>query len=83
MEASAGGLAIGLAIRPRRYDPTVLARPITLSFVAAWTLATAPATHAAAEPGKPIVYCADASPEGFDPALWDSSSTSNVTTQIF
>ena len=32
---------------------------------------------------KPLVYCADASPEGFDPALWDSSSTSNVTTQIF
>ena len=25
----------------------------------------------------------DASPEGFDPALWDSASTSNVTTQIF
>lgn len=40
----------------------------------------------AAEPptaGKPLVYCADASPEGFDPALWDSSSTGNVTTQIF
>jgi peptide/nickel transport system substrate-binding protein/dipeptide transport system substrate-binding protein len=33
--------------------------------------------------GKPLVYCADASPEGFDPALWDSASTSNVTTQIF
>jgi ABC-type transport system substrate-binding protein len=32
---------------------------------------------------KPLVYCADASPEGFDPALWDSSSTSNVTTAIF
>ena len=38
---------------------------------------------AAAGTGKPLVYCADASPEGFDPALWDSSSTSNVTTQIF
>jgi peptide/nickel transport system substrate-binding protein/dipeptide transport system substrate-binding protein len=35
------------------------------------------------EGGKPLVYCADASPEGFDPALWDSSSTSNVTSQIF
>jgi ABC-type transport system substrate-binding protein len=33
--------------------------------------------------GKPLVFCADASPEGFDPALWDSSSTANVTTQIF
>jgi ABC-type transport system substrate-binding protein len=32
---------------------------------------------------KPLVYCADASPEGFDPALWDSSSTSNVTGAIF
>jgi peptide/nickel transport system substrate-binding protein/dipeptide transport system substrate-binding protein len=32
---------------------------------------------------QPLVYCADASPEGFDPALWDSSSTSNVTSQIF
>jgi len=32
---------------------------------------------------KPLVYCADASPEGFDPALWDSASTGNVTTQIF
>ncbi len=32
---------------------------------------------------KPLVYCADASPEGFDPALWDSSSTANVTSQIF
>jgi len=32
---------------------------------------------------KPLVYCADASPEGFDPALWDSSSTSNVTTALF
>ena len=34
-------------------------------------------------PAKVLVYCADASPEGFDPALWDSSSTSNVTTQLF
>jgi ABC-type transport system substrate-binding protein len=32
---------------------------------------------------KPLVYCADASPEGFDPSQWDSASTSNVTTQIF
>jgi ABC-type transport system substrate-binding protein len=33
--------------------------------------------------GKPLVYCAEASPEGFDPALWDTSSTSNVTRQLF
>ena len=32
---------------------------------------------------KPLVYCADASPEGFDPSLWDSTSSSNVTSQIF
>ncbi|WP_374434046.1 ABC transporter substrate-binding protein [Inhella sp.] len=32
---------------------------------------------------KPLVYCADASPEGFDPGLWDSSSTSNVNNQMF
>jgi peptide/nickel transport system substrate-binding protein/dipeptide transport system substrate-binding protein len=49
-------------------------------------LALTPVCAAAAadfSPGKPLVYCADASPEGFDPALWDSSSTSNVTSQIF
>ena len=32
---------------------------------------------------KPLVYCADATPEGFDPALWDSASTNNVSSQIF
>ena len=48
---------------------------------AAWALAAA--TALAADKPKALVYCADASPEGFDPALWDSSSTSNVTTQIF
>jgi len=37
----------------------------------------------AAQAAKPLVYCADASPEGFDPALWDSASTGNVTSQIF
>ncbi len=49
------------------------------------TLATAAmAAEVGAQPfNKPLVFCADASPEGFDPALWDSSSTSNVTTQIF
>jgi len=33
--------------------------------------------------GKPLIYCADASPEGFDPGMWDSSSTNTVGTQIF
>ncbi|HZF79544.1 MAG TPA: ABC transporter substrate-binding protein [Rubrivivax sp.] len=37
----------------------------------------------AAAASKPLVYCADASPEGFDPALWDSASTAAATTQIF
>ncbi len=37
----------------------------------------------AAAHAKPLVYCADASPEGFDPSLWDSTSTSNVTSQLF
>ncbi|MFN7696170.1 MAG: ABC transporter substrate-binding protein [Burkholderiales bacterium] len=36
-----------------------------------------------ASAGKPLVYCADASPEGFDPGLWDSTSTSNVNNQMF
>ena len=39
------------------------------------------AAHAAAP--KPRVFCADGSPEGFDPSLWDSVGTSNVTRQIF
>ena len=51
--------------------------PVAL-FCTALMLALAGAVHA-----KPLVYCADASPEGFDPALWDSSSTSNVTTALF
>ncbi len=38
------------------------------------------ATPAAA---KPLVYCTDASPEGFDPGLWDSASTNNVNNQMF
>lgn len=32
---------------------------------------------------KPLVFCAEAAPEGFDPALWDSALTYNVTRQIF
>ena len=40
------------------------------------------ATAALAQ-GKPLVYCADASPEGFDPGLWDSASTNIVSAQMF
>ena len=32
---------------------------------------------------KPLVYCADSGPEGFDPGLWDSGSTNTVTRQMF
>ncbi|MDC8772038.1 ABC transporter substrate-binding protein [Roseateles albus] len=32
---------------------------------------------------KPLVYCADASPEGFDPGMWDSASTNTATGQMF
>jgi ABC-type transport system substrate-binding protein len=45
--------------------------------------ASEPPSSPAPVAAKPLVYCADASPEGFDPSQWDSSSTSNVTTQIF
>jgi peptide/nickel transport system substrate-binding protein/dipeptide transport system substrate-binding protein len=38
---------------------------------------------AAAAPCKPLVYCSGASPEGFDPSLWDTANTSNITDQIF
>ncbi|RVT87570.1 ABC transporter substrate-binding protein [Inhella crocodyli] len=40
-------------------------------------------TATRAEAALPLVYCADASPEGFDPGLWDSSSTSNATHPMF
>jgi len=36
-----------------------------------------------AQAAKPLVYCADASPEGFDPGMWDSQSTNTVTKQMF
>jgi ABC-type transport system substrate-binding protein len=53
--------------------------PLTLA-----ALLGAAATGAgAAPPALPLVYCADASPEGFDPGLWDSSSTSNATAPMF
>lgn len=38
---------------------------------------------AGAAPAKPLVFCADASPEGFDPGLWDSASTAAASNQIF
>ena len=38
---------------------------------------------ATAHAAKPLVYCADASPEGFDPGMWDSQSTNTVSKQMF
>ncbi|WP_269531486.1 ABC transporter substrate-binding protein [Chitinimonas sp. BJYL2] len=32
---------------------------------------------------KPLVYCADAAPEGFDPGMWDAAGTNNTTAQMF
>ncbi len=59
-------------------------RRVSLRVAAASLLALAAAcASASAGAAKPLVYCADASPEGFDPALWDTASTSNVTSQIF
>jgi ABC-type transport system substrate-binding protein len=58
-------------------------RAVPARLILASLLLAATGLSPAAEPGKALVYCADASPEGFDPALWDSSSTSNVTTQMF
>lgn len=43
-------------------------------------LAAPLASHAASQP---LIYCADSSPEGFDPGLWDSTGTSNVSLQMF
>ncbi|MDC8786615.1 ABC transporter substrate-binding protein [Roseateles koreensis] len=44
----------------------------------ATALSAAPALAA-----RPLVYCADASPEGFDPGLWDSASTNTANRQMF
>ena len=59
-------------------------RPALSLSLAAWLLAALPVVQAAdAAAPKPLVYCTDASPEGFDPGLWDSASTNNVNNQMF
>jgi peptide/nickel transport system substrate-binding protein/dipeptide transport system substrate-binding protein len=55
-------------------------KPHLAALLAALALVQAPAAHAQ---GKPLIYCADASPEGFDPAMWDSASTNTVSAQMF
>ena len=56
-------------------------KPIFPALLTALAL-TATALAAQAQ-GKPLVYCADASPEGFDPGMWDSASTNIVGAQMF
>jgi ABC-type transport system substrate-binding protein len=46
-------------------------------------LLTSANSHAQTAKAKALVYCADASPEGFDPGLWDSASTNTATGQMF
>jgi len=60
--------------------PTVL-RAIPRSLCAALLCLALLPTNALA--AKPLVYCAEASPEGFDPGLWDSASTNTATGQMF
>ncbi len=70
----------------RRVQVCLISMTTTLLALAGAAGAAGAQVSAASQPtppGKVLVYCADASPEGFDPALWDSSSTSNVTTQLF
>jgi peptide/nickel transport system substrate-binding protein/dipeptide transport system substrate-binding protein len=55
-------------------------KPLCSVLLTALALAAAPVAQAQ---GKPLVYCADASPEGFDPGMWDSASTNTVSAQMF
>ena len=65
--------------------PVPMSRPgLPPLFAPLLMLATAAASAQATLPvGKPIVYCSEASPEGFDPGLWDSTSTNNAVRQMF
>ena len=56
-------------------------KPLTLLATAVVALLGATALPALA--AKPLVYCADASPEGFDPGMWDSASTNTANNQMF
>jgi len=59
-------------------SPVMKSFSIALLSLLAW--AAAPAAQAQS---KPLIYCADASPEGFDPGMWDSASTNAVSNQLF
>ena len=54
-----------------------------LTFLAVAVVALLSTTALPAMAAKPLVYCADASPEGFDPGLWDSASTNTANNQMF
>ena len=72
--------------RLRRSGPHFLRPSSALTaLTAALAGASAPAfaAPAAVPPPKPLVYCSGSGPEGFDPSLWDTASTSNVTSQLF
>lgn len=47
------------------------------------SLLLAGALPAAALAAKPLVFCAEAAPEGFDPAMWDTASTYNIVKPVF
>jgi ABC-type transport system substrate-binding protein len=55
-------------------------KPLYVALLTVLALAGAPAAQAQ---NKPLIYCADASPEGFDPGMWDSASTNTVSAQMF
>lgn len=71
-----------MPIRPSRPIASAVrtALPATLGTLL-FTGLLGPAPASAAPPA--LVYCSDASPEGFDPGLWDAASTNNVNRQIF
>ncbi len=67
------------AFLPMRPVRPVLSCSLAVLIAAAPLAAEAAGTAAP----KPLIYCTDASPEGFDPGLWDSASTNNVNNQMF
>ncbi len=58
-------------------------KPLTFLATAVVALLGAATTALPALAAKPLVYCADASPEGFDPGMWDSASTNTANNQMF
>lgn len=59
---------------------TSVMKPLSIALLTLLALAAQPPAQAQ---GKPLIYCADASPEGFDPGMWDSASTNTVSNQLF